>query len=244
MIPLITGNVLFYNSLHPYVYTDDYIYDIIVVGEENGKLVYVVVDKTTYAITERHIIPYKSKSARLFKPYCPYLYQTDLQLSSAVGFYRIVGTHIITTLYIVQYHPIRKTYYLAQCNMKDHDITSIELVPIISCLDTKKQLIDVMLRKASVYTDTKSVSDYDVYMMYKGLDPNNRECVSGIRILVTEEAQEEFATTMNLSFLPSEFPIFDQYTSAHYRFYDIPPRTTEMSFNFSTGMGIVRFEED
>jgi hypothetical protein len=243
MIPIITANIKFFHPLHLYQNAPEYNLDALVIGEKNDRLMYVVLDRNSEAVLTRHAIPYKSATTRLFNTYFPEMDQTDTTLVHAFGFYRVYDDKNLATIFIVQQHRASRRYYLAQCNILDHDTSDFELMAISKYLDVEIKFIDVMIRKSSIYTDTKSVSDYDTYIMSTSANAKGRECVDGIRVLVTDEDKVEFAEVNNCTLLPTDFPIVDQWTDDRFKFYDLPEHVQEHAFNFSTGMGLIRFSE-
>jgi hypothetical protein len=244
MIALLTADIKFFQPLHFYKYEPEYRTDIVVIGEMNNKLMYIAVDRASEGVLTRHSITYKSNTTRLFNVYFPGLHHTDLILKHAFGFYRMNGTTVLTTIFIVQYHPGTKNYFLTQCNMTNHSASSMELIAIRKYLDTPNEFHDVMIRKSSVYTDDKVISDYDVYIMHIGFDDRGKKCVDGIRVLTTDDEKSEFESMYNLSLVKTVYPVVDQWSGKNFRFYDMPEDVEQHTFDFSTGMGVFRFTTD
>ena len=244
MIPIVTANILFFQPMHLYQFTPEYNLDVVLIGETNHRLSYIAIDRATENVVARHAIPYRSATTRAFKPYFPSLYQTDLTLENAFGIYRIFNDDVLVTFFIVQKHPGSKKYFLAQCNMKNHDLRTIEYLGIINHTNTTNSFLDIMIRKSSVYTDTKSISEYDAYIMIKGTNERNTNCVEGIRVLITDSEKSEYEKSHNLSFIETIYPVVDQWTGRNFRFYDFPGKVIDHSFSFSTGMGVLRFENE
>ena len=109
----------------------------------------------------------------------------------------------------------------------------------------KHVYFDTVVTNNTTINDFKSLTNTDAYLTYINMD--NKETLSmsnveGILILVTTLEKEEYTTKYSLDALNLDYAYLDSLLRVPRIFFKLTDDTTKIKFNFSTGLGFLKFE--
>jgi hypothetical protein len=251
LLALYSGDVSYSLHLHHYN-VDNYDRDVIIIMNDSGQLNYIVVDRTKEKIIHKKSLPYLSKITNLLTKIFPALTKNALVLDKICGVYddKDTGPFELVTLFFIMRNSYLNTNYVVQMNISNHDTKNTQLILIENHLNTKNVYLDMLVKDNVVYNDISTIKTTNTYLMFVDVAHSitgsiRNAHIKGLRLLVTDAEKEEFKSNFpDIELIDTYHPIVDIWSKQQIIFMQLTEDSKRLSFNFSTGMGFIEFEDD
>jgi hypothetical protein len=224
-------------------------YDIIISLMESGQVMYTAVHRTEMSIISQSNVSYASKLDKLLEIYSPGTFSRSIRIQKIFGIYRNVSWgYDISTMFFILVNKYTNKKTLMQVNVTNHDTAKAEYSFVENWYGRTSIPMDIMVKENSVYSDTNSERTIQTFIMFVDIEQSRTQTVAdayvkGMRLLVLPNEKSEFLSIHPEIELPqTDYPIANM-VDAPPIFMRMPTDASEVDFNFSTGMGFVKFTE-
>ena len=248
LTPIFSGTPKIIAPIHKYN-AKDTAQDVIVIVDGTYDVVhYIVMDNVFETIISRDrltiIGALKQNIADNFKDTTADM----LVIQNVFGVHNTNNIDVYTTLFLEIKHKFKNRRYLVQLNITDNDVTTAETLLVETHMSTENIYMNTFIRDNVFINDYKTINTTDAYIAYinvdgiEGTDIANAG-IQGLRLLVTDEEKADFVQTMGITIPETVFPVVDIWSEDAFTFFNLTADTIDVKFNFSTGLGFLKFKE-
>jgi len=242
---IFTGAYKILSPLHHYDKANTNEDVIIVVTQPYDTIYYVAINNSTEDVIIRQTVRCKDAIKKAILTEYPEIVYSYLYIDNVFGVYSYIDEYKIATIFLILKHKYTNNSFVVQLDIVNNNPENFRIKGILELYNKTHMYFDTSVSTNTVVTDYKETNNTDAYIAYINMDNRteiNSANIEGIHLLVTKDEKLEFSQKNNIEIPDEIYPLLNTWDLHSRIFFKLTEDTKKIKFNFSTGLGFIKFE--